>query len=99
MIQKLKAMIILHVLKTSNLTILKLIKSKTDDLRIKSLINKYKHVFQIKLSSKLLLDWDNDHHINTRNTKLININAYSLSQMHLKEQKQQIKLLLAKKLI
>jgi hypothetical protein len=66
MIQKLKTMIILYVLRTNDLTALKLTKLKTNNLRIKSLINKYKHVFQIKFLSKLSLDQDSDHYINIK---------------------------------
>jgi hypothetical protein len=98
-IQKSKTIIILHVLRTNDLTTSKSIESKTDDSKVKSLINKYKHVFWIELSSELSFNQDSDHHIDTENAKSIKINAYSLSQMHLKEQKRQIELLLAKELI
>ena len=70
-----------------------------EDIQLHQLIHKYKKVFCNKVSDSLLSKWDNKHKIKIRDTKSVNINAYSLLKAHLDEQVKQVKDLLDKGLI
>ena len=60
--------------------------SDCEDVQLYQLIYKYKKVFYNKLLNNLLSKWDNEHEIEMRDTKSVNINAYSLLKAHLDEQ-------------
>jgi hypothetical protein len=58
--------------------------------QIQKVLNRFKSCFKEELPEDLPPERDIEHPIDTRNAKPININAYPLSPVHLREQAQQI---------
>ena len=72
---------------------------KSDDRQLNQIIRSFRQVFRETLPDALPPERKNEHVIDTGEAKPININAYPMSHMQLKEQAKQVKDLLDKGLI